>query len=228
MPVSHALALAAVVLVAIGLTAWAVTAHRRQQRELRELLEQVGFRPCPAEQGTLEAVVTRLVNDKDHHYQVEQPHRLPGEPAVYFYVKVRDRRDSDDQGSAAQELLFRLKRRSRAGALLFLKPSSLQPGLATRLIGAAATGPWSTHPDDLTRLELPVDLKDTNLLAALGPAGAGLYDLVDAKLLGVALGLGDAGATAIRLREDWCAVEAGGPQIPFRVDEIVSRMRPLL
>jgi hypothetical protein len=228
MPDSRTLLLAAIVAVAIALTAWAVTAHRRQQRQLREALERAGFRPCPLEKGTLEAIVSQVVNDKDHRYRVEQPQRIPGEPAVYFYVKVRDRGGSDDQARASQELLFHLKRSPRGAALLFVKPSSLAPGLATRLASAAASAPWDAHPDDLGRLELPVDLKDTNLLAALGPRGASLYDVVDGALVGVVMGLGDLGALAIRLRDGWCAVEAGSPQMPFRVAEIVSRMRPLL
>jgi hypothetical protein len=121
-----------------------------------------------------------------------------------------------------------VRRRSNAGVVLTVKPTSLAPGLATRMLGAVATGPWTTQPDDLKRLELPVDLKDTNLLGALGPPGASLYDLVDAGVLSVVQGLGDAGALLIRLRDDWCAVEAGHWQVPFRVDEIVARVRPLL
>jgi hypothetical protein len=228
MPESNVLVAAVVVLVMVALAAWAFTAHRKRQKALRELLERVGFRPCPAEKSTLEGIVNGIVNDRDHHYRVEQPQRLAGDPAIYYYVKVRDRQDADEQRDAGEELLFRLRRRSRAGALLFVKPSSLAPGLATRLIGAVATGPWSTQPDDLKRLELPADLKDTNLLAALAPEGASLYDVVDAKLLSVVQGLGDAGGMIVRLRDDWCVVEAASHQVPFRVDEIVARMRPLL
>ena len=225
---STGLVAAAVVLVVAALAAWAFTAHRKRQKALRELLERVGFRPCPAEKGTLEGIVNGIVNDRDHHYLVEQPQRLAGNPAIYYYVKVRDARHADEERYAGEELLFRLRRRTPAGALLFVKPSSLAPGVATRLLGAVASGPWSTQPDDLMRLELPADLKDTNLLAALGPEGASLYDVVDAKLLSVIQGLGDAGGMIVRLRDDWCVVEAASHQVPFRVDEIVARMRPLL
>jgi len=228
MPESNALVLAGVVLVAAALAAWAFTAHRKRQEAFRELLERVGFRPCPAEKSTLEGIVNGIMNDRGRHYQVEQPQRLAGDPTIYYYVKLRDRQDADEQRDAGEELLFRLRRRSPAGALLFVKPSSLAPGLATRLLGAVAAGPWLTQPDDLKRLELPADLKDTNLLTALGPEGASLYDVVDAKLLSVVQGVGDAGGMIIRLRDDWCVVEAGGHQLPFRVDEIVARMRPLL
>jgi hypothetical protein len=225
---SNALVIAGVVLGVAALALWTFTAHRKRQQDLQQRLDRIGFRPCPEEQGALEALVNSLVNDKDHHYRLEKPRRLPGERPVYYYVKVRDPRDSEEQRDAGEELLFRVKRRSQAAVVLFVKPSSLAPGIATRMIGAVATGPWTTQPDDLARLELPADLKDTNLLGALGPKGASLYDVVDASLLSLAQGVGDAGVLAIRLRDDWCALEAGHWQAPFLVDELVARMRTLL
>jgi len=225
---SNALVIGSVVLVVVALAAWTFTAHRKRQKALQELLARVGFRPCPEEQSTLEALVNRLVNDRDHHYRVEQPRRLPGEPAIYYYVKVRDARGPDDQRDAGEELLLRVRRRSSAGVMLAVKPSAIAPGIATRMLGAVATGPWTTQPDDLARLELPADLKATNLLGALGPPGASLYDLVDARILSVVQGVGDAGALTVRFRDDWCILEAGHWQTPFKVDELLSRMRPLL
>jgi hypothetical protein len=225
---SNALMGAGFVLVFVALAAWTFTAHRKRQKAQAALLDRVGLRPCPDEKDTLEALVNRIVGDRDHHYRVEQPRRLPGEPAVYHYVKVRDRRDPGDEPDAGEELLFRVRRRSSAGVVLAVKPSSLAPGLATRMLGAVATGPWTTQPDDLQRLELPADLKDTNLLGVLGPPGASLYDLVDTGMLSVVQGLGDAGGLTIRLRDDWCTVEAGHWQLPFRVDELIARIRPLL
>jgi hypothetical protein len=85
---------------------------------------------------------------------------------------------------------------------LAVKPSSLAPGIATRMLGALATGPWTTQPDDLARLELPADLKDTNLLGAMGLPGASLYDLVDGRILSAMQGVGDSGALTVRFRED--------------------------
>jgi hypothetical protein len=228
MPESNVLVLVGVAAVVVALALWAFTAHRKRQRALQELLDRVGFRPCPDEQGTLEAVVNRIVNDRDHRYRVERPMRLAGEPAIYYCVKVRDSSGPDDQRDAGEQLLFRARRPAKAGVVLFVKPSSIAPGLATRLISSVATGPWTTQPDDLQRLELPPDLKDTNLLAALGPPGAHLYDLVDARLLSVVQGLGDAGALTVWLRDEWCALEAGHWQVPFKLDELVARMRPLV
>ncbi len=71
------------------------------------------------------------------------------------------------------------------------------------------------QPDDLHRLEIPRELKDTNLVGALGPRGANLYDLVDTSVLSVVQGLGDAGGILVRLRDSWCSVASTSAQIPF-------------
>jgi hypothetical protein len=96
------------------------------------------------------------------------------------------------------------------------------------MIGAVATAHWDAQPDDLQRLELPPDLKDTNLLGALGQPGASLYDLIDTSTLSVAQGLGDTGGMMIRFRDGWCSVASASAQIPFRLEELVARIRPLL
>lgn len=129
---------------------------------------------------------------------------------------------------AEEEVLFPLKRPSAAGLLLVVKPSSLPAGLASRMLGTLATGAWDAQPDDLKRLDLPADLKDTNLVGALAPSGASLYELVDTATLSVVQGLGDAGGMLVRFREGWCSVAGTSSRIPFKVEELVARLRPLL
>ncbi len=222
----NSLVVAAVALVVAAIVVWVVTSHRKQRQAREPLLARIGFRPCPEEKDALEAIVARITNDRDNSYVVEQPRRRAGEPPVYYYVRVREG-DADEQRDAGEELLFRVRRRATAGVVLIVKPSNVAPGLATRMLSAVATGPWGTQPDDLKPLELPPNLGDTNLLGALGPPGARLYDLIDSKTLSVVQGLGDAGGLTIRLRDEWCAVESGHYQIPFRIDEILTRVRPL-
>lgn len=214
-------------LVVAGLVAWSLAGHHRRRQARKAALAQLGFDPCPDRKGWLEETVTRIENNRAYRYEVRDPKRLRGEPAVYFYVKMRHRHPHED-AMAEEEVLFPLKRPSAAGLVLTMKPTSLPPGLATRVLSAIATGPWDSQPDDLQRLELPPDLKDTNLLAALGPPGARLQDLVDPGMLSFAQGLGDAGGTFVRFRDAWCAVAGASAQIPFRVDVIIARIRPLL
>jgi len=216
-----------VAVVVVGLVVWSIAAQRGKQRAQREALEQLGFRPCPEQKQWLEETVARIENNRGFRYEVLDPKRLPGEPAVYHYVKMRHS-DNREDAVAEEEILFPLKRPSGAGLLLTVKPSSLAPGLATRMLGALATGPWDAQPDDLHRLEIPPDLKDTNLVGALGPSGARLYDLVDTSTLSVVQGLGDAGGMFVQFRDSWCAVASASAQIPFQAGEIVARIRPLL
>ena len=147
---------------------------------------------------------------------------------MYYYIKARHGDvHRETLPVSEEEILFLLKRPASGGLVLAVKPSSLSPGIATRLLGAIATGPWDAQPDDLRRIELPPDLKNTNLMGALGPPGASLYDLVDSTTLSVVQGLGDAGGLLVRFRDTWCSVASASDQIPFRLDEIVARIRPL-
>ena len=213
--------------VALGLLIWSLVAQRARNQSQKAELQQLGFHPCPKEKNWLEEMVTRLEQNREFRYEVRDPKRMPGEPAVYFYVKVRHG-DSEDQPLVEEQVLFPLKQPSPAGVLLAVKPSSIAPGLATKMLAALATGPWDAQSDDLQRLELPLALKDTNLLAAMGPPGANLYDLVDSSTLSVVQGLGDCGAIFVQFRDGWCSVASTHWQTPFRLNELISRIRPLL
>jgi hypothetical protein len=225
MPTSLLIALVAVVVV--GLVVRSLVGHYRRQRAQKAELEQLGFQPCPDRKAWLEETVTRIENTRGFNYEVKDSKHIPGEAAIYHYVKLRHRYH-DEPAMTEEELLFPVTRPSAAGLILTIKPSSLAPGIATRLMGAIATGPWDVQPDDLTRIAIPPDLKDTNLIAALGPSGASLYDLVGPDTISVMQGLGDAGGALVRFRDSWCCVAGTSAQIPFRVNELIGRMRPLL
>ncbi len=214
-------------LLVVALVVWSVTAQRRREQALKESLGQLGFSPCLDRKSWLEGTIAGIENNQGYRYEVRDPKWLAGSSPVYYYVKRRQRAAHEDS-MAEEEILFALKRPSPGGLVLIVKPSSLAPGLATRMLGAIATGPWDAQPDDLRRLELPPDLRETNLVGALGPPGVSLYDLIDTRVLSVVQGLGDAGGMFVRFRDGWCAVASTSAQIPFRVDELVARIRPLL
>lgn len=213
--------------VALALLVWSLMAQYGRNQAQKAELQQLGFQPCPGQKAWLEEKVMRMEQNREFRYEVRDPKRMPGEPEVYFYVKVRHG-DTKDQPLVEEEVLFPLKQPSPAGVLLVVKPSSIAPGLATKMLAALATGPWDAQPDDLQRMEIPLALKDTNILAALGPPGANLYDLVDSSTLGVVQGFGDCGAMFVRFRDGWCAVSSTHSQTPFRIAELIARIRPLL
>jgi hypothetical protein len=199
---TYALLLIGVLVAALAV--WSLTSALRQQRGQHLALDRLGFRPCPEESERLAETVTGIENNQGYRYEVKEPRRLEGRQAIYYYVKVRHSRKGDDV-VAEEEVLFPLKRPSAAGLLLVVKPSSLPAGMASRILGTVATADWDAQPDHLKRLELPADLKDTNLVGALAPPGASLYELVDTATLSVVQGLGDAGGMLVRFREG-CAL----------------------
>lgn len=214
-------------LLAVSLVVWSVTAQRRRHQAQERDVERLGFSPCLDRKQWLEDTVAGIENNQGVRYSVRDPKWLAGVSPVYYYVKWRNS-SADEHSVAEQEILFAVKRPSQAGLVLMVKPSSLARGLATRMLGSLATGPSDAQPDDLRRLDLPPDLSETNLLGALGPPGASFYDLVDTRVLSVVQGLGDAGGMCVRFRDGWCAVASAGAHTPFRLVELVARIRPLL
>ena len=184
----------------------------------KERLQALGFAPCPDEAESLVEKVTQLENNSEYRYTVERPHRasLRAQPA-YYYSKFRHR-----QGSivGADELLIPLRRPSPAGLTLFVKPTGVPAGTATKLIGAVATGAWDSQPDDLQKLEIPVDLQHTNLVGILGPSGASLYDLIDPATLSALQHVGDHGALVVMCRGQWCSLAATSPRMPLDLDKL--------
>ena len=169
-----------------------VTGKARAKKAAQgEKLVRMGFEPCDTEADALTDRIKRLENNAEYRYSVDRPMRasLDGK-TVYYYSKSRHR-----QGSivAADEFLLWLQRPSSEGLVLFVKPSNLPAGTATNLIGAMATGAWDSQPDDLKKMEIPPDLQGTNVIGALGPRGASLYDLIDSQTLALMQQMGDAG-----------------------------------
>jgi hypothetical protein len=216
-----------VVTLAVGLILWGAINQGTRRKALASALQQLGFLPCPERKAWLEETINRLQGIGDYPYIVQNPRRLPGNLEVYYYVKFRPL-PRHQSASPQEELMFPLKRASTAPLVLTVKPSSVKEGVAGTIMKTLLTGSWAAPPGGLVRIEVPPELKETNLMGILGPPATGLYDLVDPRTLGVAIGLGDAGATYIQFREDRCMVTGLELQVPFKVDELVERMRPLM
>ncbi len=212
--------------LAIPLVSWGVRAHQARREARNTALQRLGFFPCPERKDWLEQTVTAIDNIPEYRHEVREPRKLSGAPEVYYY-RATCHGHSDENVNFDEEVLFSLKRPSSAGLVLFVKPSVLKPGLATRMLTALATGPWDTQPADLEKIEVPPDLQNTNLFAALGPPGARVYDLIDPSALTSLLTVGDAGASSITCRDQWCRIASGGKP-PLRLGDLLAQIRPLL
>lgn len=214
--------------LAFILISWGVRVDRAKQQARNTELQRLGFTLCADRKGWLEETVTAMERNPGYRYEVREPRQLTGAREVYYYKKKRHGNSTEDEAFDEEAILFPLKRASTEGLLLVVKPSSIGPGFASRVLSSVATGPWDSQPDDLEKIEIPPDLENTNLLGALGPSGARLYDLVDTGTLSAVQRLGDAGAMSILFRDEWCAVGSGGKGPSFRVGELLSHIRPLL
>jgi hypothetical protein len=202
----------------LGLILWMALRGRASDTARKGRLQALGFAPCPDEVAFLTKTVTRIENNAEYRYSVEKPYRasLRGQHA-YYYSKSRRRRGHI---VGADELLVPLRRPSPAGVTLFVKPTGVPAGTATKLIGAVATGGWDSQPDDLEKLEIPVDLQQTNLIGVLGPSGASLYDLIDPATLSALQQVGDHGALVVMCRGEWCSLAAPSPRMPLDLDKL--------
>src|SRR5688500_10129126 len=90
-------------LIAIALVAWSLTGQHRRRQAQKAALDQLGFHPCPDQKSWLEERVTRIENNRGFRYEVRDPKRLPGEPAVYFYISVRHRH-ADEHAMAEEKI----------------------------------------------------------------------------------------------------------------------------
>ena len=205
--------------VAFAVLVAVVLRKGRASKEARRVkLASLGFEPCDSETDTLTERIRELENNRAYRCSIEAPLRatLGGKP-VYHYTKSRHRQG---WSAAAEEILLPLERPSSQGLVLFIKPTPLQAGTATHLIGAIATGGWDSQPDDLKALDIPPDLKGTNLIGALGPQAASFYDLIDGQTMTLMQHLGDAGVMIVNCRDAWCSLSAPSLRMPFDLDQL--------
>lgn len=212
-------------IVLVAVVVWVVLKNRASSTARAQQLLRLGFSPCPGEAHALAERIKWLENNSEYRYSVKDPMQasLDGNTAYYY---TKSRRWSEDVVST-QEFLVPLKRPSADGVMLFVKPRALPGGTGANLIGAMATAGWDAQPDDLTKLEIPVELRGSNLIGALGPTGASLYDLIDAGTLATMQQVGDGGAPIVTCRGEWCSFTSPGPLMPFNLDRIWAVIREL-
>jgi len=189
-------------------------------------LSEMGFAPASEDAESLAAEVARQENDSEYRYRVSEPMRatVDGKP-VWFYTKERSR-----QGwtVSAFEFRFPLRRPSAEGLVLFYKPTDLAAGTTVTSTGSLATEGFDAQPDDLTRLEIPVDIQQGNLIGVLGPAHGSLYELIDNKALAALEPVADHGALVVNCRGGWGSLASSTIRTRFDVAELWLIVRQLV
>lgn len=191
-----------------ALVAWSLAHHRaRSARRVRALAE-LGFTPCNSETEALGERVVRLANCSRYDHRVLAPQRatLEGRAVYWYFAEMRRQGET----ASSEQILLPLARRVPDALILYYKPSALARGARSALIAKIATGPWDTRADDLVPLDIPIDHQQGNLIAAMAPAGASLYDLIDRKTLALLEPVADHGALAVTCRGSDCSLTSSG------------------
>jgi hypothetical protein len=189
----------------LGTVLWTIMKATGQGRERQDFVKSKGFVPCDEEKVELESKVASLERNANYHYSIEQPFKASfNGTAVYLYQKNRARANAR---YIVDEFLIPFKRKSPQSFMLYLKPSSLGEGMETKLLRSITIIGWDAQPDDLVKIDLPLDLRNSNILAAFAPEGTSLYDLADSHQLSLIQQGGNYGIVTLRCNNDLCSIE---------------------
>jgi len=184
---------------------WAMIKHGENRKERIRFLTNAGFVACEKEKESLAEKVRLLENNQEYSYSIRAPMKCRHDDAeVYYYSKSR-RRGGDVH--AAQEFLLTVKRTSTLPFQVYLKPSSIKEGMATKLLRSTATTGWDTQADDFVPLELPRELRESNILGLMGLSNCRVYDMFDSAAISLLGQAGNHDIFTIRCRGDLCSIE---------------------
>jgi hypothetical protein len=200
------LGLSLLILAIAGLIIWSMVKHGKKQKALKNLLDNIGFAPCNEETKALAEKITFIENNSEYTYSVKKPMKVSqGDAHVYFYIKERRRSGDLD---VSEEFLFTVERNKSLPFIIYLKPTSLKEGMATKLIRSVVTMGWDSQADDLVKIELPADLQSSNILGVMGPKNCSFYDLFDSNVLSLLLRGADNDVFIIHCRDNLCSIES--------------------
>ena len=203
---SELLGIFLLVLAIASLIIWSMVKHCKKQKALKKLLGNIGFVPCNEEKKFLAEKVTFIENNSEYTYSVRKPMKVSqGDTHVYFYIKERRRSDDLD---VSEEFLFTVERNRKLPFTIYLKPTSLKEGMATKLIRSVVTIGWDSQSDDLVKIELPAGLESSNVLGVMGPKNCSFYDLFDSNVQSLLLRGADNDVFIMRCRDNLCSIES--------------------
>jgi hypothetical protein len=214
--------IASIVVIVISLLVWRVVKGSKDDSAKIQFLTQTGFTDCLEEKTTLEEKIVMLENNSEYSYHIDRPMKCTSDDGttVYYYIKHRHRQGSEPY--AAEEFLITLKRKVSKPFVLYIKPGSMKEGMGVQLLRTFTTKNWDAHPDDLSHIELPRDLKKSNIIGVLGPEDASIYELVDSAALSLLMQAGDYGVCIFRSRDNMCSFDNPGNYLKWDMARIWS------
>lgn len=192
-------------LAIVGLIVWGTVKHSKRDKAQKILLAKLGFAPCNKEIEVLTEKITLLENNSEFAYSVRNPMKASqGDTHVYFLTKDRRRKGNL---IVFEDFLLTINRRTSLPFQIYLKPSSVKEGMATKLLRSTTTTGWDSQSDDLVKIELPANLQSSNILGLMGPKGCSFYDFFDSIAIRLLIHGADNDVFTIRCRENLCSIE---------------------
>jgi hypothetical protein len=198
-------AIAAILTIAATLVWRSVHTMRARAAAQGQALVQNGFRTCDGDRARLESRVESLRGAPGFEVR-EVWRRGDGDDAIYWY-EVRSRTAQPENRVVADEFLCTLRRPSEQPLLLYLQPVKLGTGLGGRLIDKLLV---VTAPAGMRKLDLAGAEPADGVLAAFGPEGTSLGELLSEQQLAVLARGARRGVFVIRAAGDDCAMELLG------------------
>ena len=222
----------AAVVVALAIAALVVVGLVRKERACAAAQEQAlirnGFSRCDGDAPQLETVVRLLRNSSE--FEVHRPWKRQVDDTVVYRYEVSREDAESTQRILDDEFLCTLKRPSEQPILLYLSPATLGKGIGAQLIEKLLV---ITAPRGLEKLDPSASAHSASILAAFGPPGVPLGDLVDPEQLALFARGARHGIFAIRCHGEHCALELFGAYArramePIRWEETWSFVRQVV
>ena len=189
--------------VLIGLVVWKLSAGAGVAKKKQEFLERQSFAPCKEQADYLVQMYQYMAPlAKRGQGKVESPLMRSGArgQTYYFYYTETSRREGGFGGE--EVFLLPLQRATTAPVALLLVPGNIK-GMGRNVIKAAFDMFAKFLGEDLVEIELPPDADSERIVAAFGPPGSSLYDLLDRDTVARVARSADAGVSVFRAREKW-------------------------
>jgi hypothetical protein len=196
----------AAVLAVVGLViATAMRKARARAAARAQTLADSGFRACDAEAERLRAIASELRDVP--RLALRKPWKCATPNGSIYWYEVSEPTGADEQRHAADEFLCSLARRSKQPFVLYLAPPGLGNGFGAKVIKTFIRG---GAPAGLQEIAVQRSERTEHILAAFGPRGAALGDVLDDDQLAQLAQGARHGVFAIRGRDDHCALELYG------------------
>jgi hypothetical protein len=219
--------IALVGVIVLGLVFWKIFKGAQNHKVNRPFLVQTGFVNCSEEKAFLEQTVAFLEQNAEYSYGIDDPMKtsIAGR-GVYFYTKKRNRHGKNPY--ASHEFLITLKRKVTWPYVLYCKPSAMSDGMGVKLLKTVTTANWDAQPDDLFKVALPIDYKNSNILGVLGPEGSSFSTLINPSILSLLTVAGDHGILVFRCRENICSFDNPGGYLKWDFPKVWSFVQQLV